>query len=168
MKPQQAKQVAQAYFLRDDNLYGCAETTFIALKQAFSLPNPEDTSIAMVLNGGVAYGGGICGAISGAALAVGMLAGKRIKDHNQAKRTARRIIARYMDEFKDKHHSVNCRDLIKLDIRDQKQHDQFIDSGIWRTVCMSQIEFAMEKLADLYDQNVWNQVVQEVTPPEEQ
>ena len=167
MKPQQAKQLAQAYFLRDDNLYGCAETTFIALKQAFSLPNPEDTSIAMVLNGGVAYWGGICGAISGAALAVGMLAGKRIPDHIKAKRTARRIIARYMDEFKDKHHSVNCRDLIKLDIRDQKQHDQFIEGGIWRTVCMSQIEFAMEKLADLYDQNIWNQVVYDVTPPEE-
>jgi len=167
MTPQEAKQLARKFFLRDDNLYGCAETTFMALKHAFNLPNPMDSSEAMVLNGGVAYHGGICGAISGAALAVGMLAEMRIKDHNQAKRSARRIIARYMEEFKQNFHSENCRDLIHLDISKQEQHDEFIESSIWRTVCMSQIEYAMEKLAGLVDMQTWEKTVFEVTPPEE-
>ena len=63
---------AREYFLRPDNLYGCAETTFMALKEAYGLPHAADSSAAMALNGGIAYSGGLCGAITGAALAVGL------------------------------------------------------------------------------------------------
>jgi len=115
----------------------------------------------MALNGGVAYGGNICGAISGAAMAVGMLAHERIHDHKRAKRAARQMIMRYMDEFQQAYQSVNCIDLIELDIRDEEQHRQFIDSGVWRTACMGQIEFAVRKLTPLYDQAIWAQAVQE-------
>jgi hypothetical protein len=65
--------IARAYFLDDRNQFGCAETTFIVLKGAYGLDDPMDAAAAMALNGGVAYSGGACGAITGAALAVGML-----------------------------------------------------------------------------------------------
>lgn len=154
---------ARALFLRDDNYYGCAETTFVALKRVYNLPAADDSAAGMALNGGVAYGGGICGAISGAAMAVGMLAAQRIDNHKEAKRVARKIIMHYMDAFLEKYHSVNCRDLIGLDIRQQEQHDQFIESGIWRVNCMAQIEFAMENLAPLMDERVWADVVKRLS-----
>jgi C_GCAxxG_C_C family probable redox protein len=157
----QTVSTARAYFLTEENIYGCAETTFMALKSAYGLPAPGDSGAAMALNGGVAYGGNICGAISGAAMVVGMLAKERIHDHKSAKRAARRIIMGYMDEFRQAYQSVNCIDLIELDIRDEDEHRQFIESGIWRTACMDQIEFAVWKLAPLYDQAVWEQAVQE-------
>jgi C_GCAxxG_C_C family probable redox protein len=153
--------VARAYFLTEENIYGCAETTFMALKTAYGLPDPGDSGAAMALNGGVAYGGNICGAISGAAMAVGMLAKERIQDHKSAKRAARQIIMSYMDEFRQAYQSVNCIDLIELDIRDEEEHRRFIESGIWRTACMDQIEFAVRKLAPLNDQIVWERAVQE-------
>ena len=62
----QAVDSARAYFLRPDHLYGCAETVFMVLKEAYSLPDPHNSSAAMALNGGVAYGGSVCGAITGA------------------------------------------------------------------------------------------------------
>ena len=162
LRTEQAVQAARNYFLTEENIYGCAETTFMVLKGAYNLPDAGNPSAAMVLNGGVAYDGGICGAISGAALAVGMLVERRIPDHKQAKRTARRIIMRYMDRFQAEHQSVNCRDLIKLDIRDEEQHHTFMESGIWRTICMDQIEFAIRQLVDLGDEAVWARVVSEV------
>ena len=161
---QEVIQKARSLFLTEENIYGCAETTFMSLKFAYDLPEPDASASAMVLNGGIAYSGSMCGAISGAAMALGMLAEKRISDHNQAKRTARRIIMRYMDAFEEKYDSVNCRDLIKLDISQEEQHHEFIDSGIWRTVCMDQIEYAIKQLAVLYDEAVWWQVVQEINP----
>jgi C_GCAxxG_C_C family probable redox protein len=150
---QDAIHKARAYFLRDDNLYGCAETTFMILKEVYDLPDPLDSSAAMALGGGVAYSGGVCGAILGAALAVGMLAERRIPDHKEAKRAARRVIAGYMEQFQAAFHSTNCRDLIELDIRDEQQHQRFIESGIWRSRCMAQIEFAVLQLYDL--RNEW-------------
>ena len=38
---------------------------------------PTDASAAMAFNGGIAYSGGPCGAITGAAMAVGLLAEQR-------------------------------------------------------------------------------------------
>jgi C_GCAxxG_C_C family probable redox protein len=152
MTEQEAIDKARAYFLTEDHTYGCAETTFMVLKEAYGLPDSADSSPAMALNGGVAHRGGLCGAISGAALAIGMLAERRIQDHKEAKRAARRIVAQLMDDFQATHQAVNCRELIGLDIRDERQHQQFIESDIWRTRCMAQIEFSIRQCYALGEQ----------------
>jgi C_GCAxxG_C_C family probable redox protein len=144
-----ARDRARQLFLDDANVYGCSETAFITLKEAFRLPDAADSSAAMALNGGVAYSGGICGAISGSALAVGLLAGRRTANHARAKRTARQFVARLVSDFEAEFGSVDCRTLIGRDIRTPEGHAAFIESGVWRTVCMRQIEFAVERLAVL-------------------
>ncbi len=53
----------------------------MVLKTAYGLDDPMDPAAAVALNGGIAYSGGMCGALTGAALAVGMLAERRIHDH---------------------------------------------------------------------------------------
>ena len=143
---------ARALFLRDDNVHGCAETSYIVLKRAYGLPEADDSSAAMALNGGVAYAGGVCGAISGAALAVGELAGRRVSDHREAKTAAREVVMELMDRFQEEFGNTTCRGLLGLDLRKPGEHDRFIQSGIWRTNCMAQIEFAVQHLADL-DEN---------------
>ncbi len=155
----QPLEIARALFLRDDNYYGCAETSLVALQTIYELPESADSSAAMVLNGGVAYSGGICGAISGAAMAVGRLAEGRIADHQEAKRTARKIIQQVMVEFDAEFGSHNCSDLLEYDISTQEGHDQFIESGVWRDTCMKQLEFSVGRLAALADPATWDKVV---------
>lgn len=162
MTEQEAIEKARSYFLTEDNIYGCAETTFVVLQEIFDLPNATDSSPAMVLNGGVAWRGRICGAISGAAMAVGRLAEQRVAGHKNAKRIARRVIDRFIDEFQAAQGCVDCHDLIGRDIHADEQHTEFIESGIWRDVCMRQIEFAIGKLFPLHDEQVWKQTVREV------
>ena len=140
---------ARDLFLTEDNEHGCAETTYIVLKRAFELPDADDSSAAMALNGGVAYGGGVCGAISGAALAVGQLAGWQIQDHSEAKTAARELVIDLMDRFEAEFGSTTCRGLLGLDLRKPGEHDRFIESGVWQTSCMAQIEFAVQHLAEL-------------------
>ena len=140
---------ARDLFLTEDNEHGCAETTYIVLKRAFELADADDSSAAMALNGGVAYGGGVCGAISGAALAVGELAGRQIDDHSQAKTTTRELVMDLMDRFEAEFGSTTCRGLLGIDLRKPGEHDRFIESGVWQTNCMAQIEFAVAHLAEL-------------------
>jgi C_GCAxxG_C_C family probable redox protein len=155
---------ARDLFLDDANIYGCAETTLVALQEHYSLANAGDSSPAMALNGGVAYSGGMCGAITGAALAVGRLAEERIADHREAKRTARRIIQDLMARFAEAHGSTQCRDLTGYDLLED--HDAFLESGIWRTACMEQIEFALDRLAPLVDPDTWASERTRLEPPE--
>jgi C_GCAxxG_C_C family probable redox protein len=146
---------ARELFLDDRNVYGCAETTFLALKKAFGLPDADDSAAAMALNGGVAYSGATCGAVTGAAMALGLLAERRIDDHAAAKRAARVLTAQLMAEFEREHGAVDCRRLLGMDIRTDEQHRTFIESGIWRDRCMSQIEFSVRRLARLADAHEW-------------
>jgi C_GCAxxG_C_C family probable redox protein len=158
-KSTQPIELTRSLFLRDDNHYGCAETSLVALQKLYGLSEADDSSSAMVLNGGVAYSGGVCGAISGAAMAVGRLAGQRIDDHKEAKRTARKIIQRLLVEFDTEFGSHNCSSLIEYDISTQKGHDEFIESGVWRNTCMKQLEFSVGRLAGLADPDVWDEEV---------
>lgn len=155
MTEQQAIELARATFLTEENIYGCAETTLVVLQQAFGLPEATDSSPAMALNGGVAWRGGICGAISGAAMAVGRLAGQRIADHKEAKRVARGIIASLMEDFVHKHGGVNCSDLIGLDITTEEGHAAFIEGKVWHSLCMDQIAFTLCRLVSLADEGTW-------------
>ncbi len=162
MTGDEAVERAQTWFLDDRNIYGCAETAFIVLKEAFGLERPFDSSAAMALNGGIAYGGSMCGPICGAAMAVGMLAERRIGDHLVAKTTARAITQRLMDDFEREYGAVNCRDLLGIDLRAPGQHDAFMASDVWRTQCMRQIEFAVRRLTPLADEAAWERTLQEI------
>ena len=159
--------VARTAFLDDANYYGCAESTLVALKSVFDLPRPSDSSSAMAFNGGIAWTGGPCGAITGAALAIGMLAERRIPDHARAKRVARELVARLMAEFAERHGSIDCRALVGMDLRAPGAHDAFIASGAWRTGCMAQIEFAVARTAELAADDAWEAAVAELDPEAE-
>jgi C_GCAxxG_C_C family probable redox protein len=155
MTEQEAIELARATFITEENTHGCAETTLIVLQQAFGLPDATDSSPAMALNGGVAWSGGPCGAITGAAMAVGRLAAQRIVDHKEAKRTARGIIARLMAEFRAQYGHIDCSELIGLDISSQEGHAAFIEGQVWHTACMNQIEFVARRLVALRDDQLW-------------
>jgi C_GCAxxG_C_C family probable redox protein len=147
---------ARQLFLTDTQTYGCAETAFVVLKDAYGLPDAADSSAAMVLNGGVAYRGGLCGALSGAALAVGLLAERTFTNHAVAKRAAREVIAATMDDFEREFGALDCRRLIERDLSTPEGHDAFIASGVWRTVCMGQIEAVVRRLATLPEAPLWD------------
>lgn len=154
--------LARRLFLDERHAFGCAETAFVALKGAYGLDDPMGSAAAMALNGGIAYSGGPCGALTGAALAVGMLAERRLGDHARAKRVARELVARELDDFVREHGSTACRDLIGFDLRAAGGHDAFLASGTWRTTCMGQIEHVVGHLARLAEPAAWTRAVDEV------
>ena len=159
--------LARRLFLDGANTYGCAETAFIALRSAFGLPESTDPTVAMAFNGGLAYSGGPCGAITGAAMALGLLASRRIDDHVEAKQVARGITARLMEAFSDAYGSTDCRDLIGLDLGTTEGHRAFIESGVWRDRCVRQIELVVGRLAPLVDEVAWDEALREIVDPPE-
>ena len=141
----------------EETSYGCAEATLVALKEHFRLPNASDSTEAMALNGGIAYSGGTCGAITGAALALGRLAGTRIDDHAEAKRTTRHLMQALMAEFVTEFGAVTCRELTGFDL--VADHDGFMESGVWESGCMAQLAFVVERIAPLEDPAQWAEKV---------
>lgn len=158
----EAVSMARERYLDDRHAYGCAETVFTVLKSAYGLPDEADPSAASALNGGIAYSGGTCGALTGAALAVGLLAERRMDHHGAAKRAAREIVAATMDAFREAYGVTDCRDLIGYDLRAPGGHQAFLESGAWRDGCMNQIEWVVARLAALADPAAWDRALREV------
>jgi len=146
---------ARALFLDDSHAHGCAESTLVALASAFGLPGAEDPSAAMALNGGIAYSGSTCGAITGAALALGRLAATRVVDHAEAKRVARALTQALMAAFDAEFGATTCRALTGLDLSTEAGHQAFLEHGVWREACRRQVEFVVASLAPLADEAAW-------------
>ena len=134
---------ARRLFLDDEGFYGCAEVTLLTLWEALGLPGEASSAAAMALNGGVAYRGEICGALSGSAVALGLWARSHETDHVTAKRRARVATAALIDRFCGRFGSIRCRELTGYDLGSAEKHDAFMASGVWKTACMRQIEFAV-------------------------
>ncbi len=137
---------ARQLFLRDDNRYGCAETVYMTLKRLYGLADADNSDPAIALNGGVAHTGGMCGALLGAALALGQRQKQLTPDHRQAKSEARTAVRVLLERFEREFQSCTCRDLTGFNIADADEHRRFIESGIWRTRCMQQIEYVVKSL----------------------
>lgn len=148
---------ARELFLEDDEAQrsGCAETTLVVLQETFGLPQAADSSVAMAFSGGVAWSGGLCGALSGAAMAVGRQAGSHEADRAAAKARARCRVAALLDEFRAEFSSTSCRDLLGLDISTEEGHRAFIDSQVWHRACMAHIEFVVRRALALQDEGPW-------------
>jgi len=144
---------ARQLCLDEETAYGCAEATFAALQEHFGIPDFTDSSEAMALNGGIAYSGGPCGALIGAALTLGRLASARIPERPLAKRSARGLMQELMAAFTAEFGSTQCRELTGFDL--EADHDEFVASGVWETRCQAQIEFAISRIASLTDLDSW-------------
>jgi C_GCAxxG_C_C family probable redox protein len=152
----------RARFLAAGNPYGCAEATLLALGDACGLPDATDGAAAMALNGGVAYGGGTCGAITGAAIALGLLAARRIPDRATAKRVARELTAGALDDFRATFGATDCRTLTGVDLRAPGGHEAFMAAGAWRVDCLSRLELMVRRLAPLAGPAAWSAALDEL------
>ena len=162
MEPIDPAEAARLIFLEDEGLYGCAETALIALQRHYRLPDPDESAPAMALNGGIAYSGGMCGALTGAALAVGSLTASRIDDHRRAKRASRLLIQRVMTGFHEAFGATDCRTLTGYDM--VADHDAFMADGSWKVDCTKRIQFVVSRLAALRDEGPWDETVRSLEP----
>ena len=140
--------------LDEESAFGCAEGTYAALQEHFELSDTSNSTEAMALNGGIGYSGGTCGALIGAALTLGRLAGIRLAERPQAKRVARGLLQKLMADFAAEFGSTQCRELTGFDLA--SDHDAFLASGVWETGCQAQIEFAIKQLAPLTSHEAWD------------
>lgn len=95
--------------------YACSQAVFSALAHRGALPDDVALRIAAPFGGGVSHTGQICGSVSGALLALGLLRGSDQPDPAAKQRTyalAQQFIAR----FKASHGSVLCTELLGADL----------------------------------------------------
>ena len=144
---------------RDGKRFNCCESVIMLVNQEIPLPGFSRGVMrgASNLGGGVSGWGSICGAINGAAIAYGLLAGtegdESPEDFTSIRETMRSHTQEFLGLFEEKWGHVNCFDLIGVDTRTEegwKKHEENKARGEY--YCEDYVFWSAKKLVELINQ----------------
>jgi C_GCAxxG_C_C family probable redox protein len=123
------------------------------LWEAYGLKNEDFLWAGTVFRGGIAaQQQAPCGAVSAAALALGLRHRCSTADKNKAERArnaACEDAAELVKGFEEKFGAISCIGLLGVDFKDEEAMKPAVDSGIFERKCHKQIQFAIEKLYEI-------------------
>ena len=102
--------------------YHCAQSALIALAPACGLEQEEAARIAASFGGGVGGMGEICGALSGACIALGILKGDFAPGDLEGKEAHYARVQRLAERFRAANGSLYCRDIKREDPAEKKKY----------------------------------------------
>lgn len=127
--------------------YNCAQAAFCAWAPEFGLDEAAALKTASAFGGGIARTGNICGALSGALMALGMKrapaeSSPEIKAANYARAQA------LMAAFSERCGAVTCRDLTGCDLSTKEGSERFATLKLGKTLCVKLVETAVDLVAE--------------------
>jgi C_GCAxxG_C_C family probable redox protein len=137
--------------------YHCGPSVLKVMWEAYGMKNKD------FLWGGTVFQGGIagqqdapCGAVSGAALALGIKYRHSTKDKDKAekaRKAANEDAAEYVKSFREKFGSITCIGLLGYDFSDKAAAQKAKELGFLEKKCFKQVQFAIEKLYEIEEKH---------------
>lgn len=112
--------------------YNCSQSVLVAFASSAGLEKKTALRLASPFGGGLARRGEVCGALTGALMALGLLRGT---DTPASKDEIYRLSQQFMHRFEAEQGSILCRDLIGCDISTLSGHQAAADKGVFRSIC---------------------------------
>lgn len=122
--------------------YNCAQATLAALAPQFGMEEGAALKLSAAFGGGIARTGGLCGALSGALMALGL---KRtpVEISPAIKNAAYARAKQLMDDFAAACGAVHCRDLTGCDLASAEGQARFAREGMHKSVCEKLVRTAI-------------------------
>jgi C_GCAxxG_C_C family probable redox protein len=127
--------------------YHCSEAVLLAVCQEMGIESELVPRIATAFAGGMARSGEVCGAVSGALMAIGIKHGR--SDLGQPGDQAIRLSGEVMHAFRDEMGTLLCRELTGYDLATAEGLAAFRKSDVRVNVCLRAVGFAYDKTLEL-------------------
>jgi len=121
--------------------YSCAQAVFMTFAEDLGL-NAETAARLTSGFGGGMHIGGTCGAVSGAIMALSLKFG-------EGKKRTYDKTAEFTDKLLERHPSLNCPELLGVDVRIEEDMKKAKDDGLFRQICDSLVKDACEILEEM-------------------
>ena len=128
----------------------CPQAVFIPLADEFGVDETTAMNMARGFGGGMGREGLVCGAVSGAVMALGCMNAETAEmDEDRARFDAYADVAEFHRRFRKIHGEVNCAALIGLSLKDEKDLAEFRDKNILQDRCRNFVADAIEIVEDI-------------------
>ncbi len=126
--------------------FTCSAAVFSAFAPELGLDTDTAKKIACGFGAGVSKTGNMCGAVSGAILAIGLKYGKCVEGDDAATEKTRALVRRFIREFEEKNGSLNCTELLGYNLSIPEEYAAAAKSGIFIEKCPALVRDAAEIL----------------------
>ena len=129
--------------------FNCAESVLKSLTDEMGTECSCIPKIATGFGAGLGRHGEICGAITGAVMAIGLKYGRSDAKDPEAKEKAYAIVDDFMKTFKSKFQNVRCIDITGCNMLTPGGLQKAKDNKVHKNVCTDLVVFATEEAAKL-------------------
>jgi C_GCAxxG_C_C family probable redox protein len=126
--------------------FSCSQAVLAVYAEDLGLDRDAALRVSTGLGAGISRTGRVCGAVSGAILAIGLAHGKTRPDDNDAREKTYTLVQRFIDEYSAKHGSIDCTDLIGYDLSNTDGYARARDERLFLTRCPVLVRDAVEIL----------------------
>jgi C_GCAxxG_C_C family probable redox protein len=127
----------------------CAQAVLAAFAAELGLPRITALQIAQGFGGGMGRTGGVCGAVSGACMVLGLRPSTAGMDSPEQRDELYRKIQGFKAQFETMHGSVMCPTLLGYDLSQPGERAAARASGVVQSVCPKLVEDAVTMLEAL-------------------
>ena len=128
--------------------HSCAQAVFSAFAEQMGMDYQTAVKLSSGFGGGMGMGS-VCGAVTGAIMAIGLKHGGL--DPKTKGQTAK-LVREFTDRFKAQHRLLNCRDLMGCDVNTPEGRQTAKDKNLHATVCNAVVRDAARILTELLNE----------------
>ena len=126
-------EITQAVKLFEEG-YVCSQAVFAAFSPELGLEKEQALKIGACFGSGMRKGE-VCGACTGALMALGL-------KYGESKEKSNETCKRFLDEFESKNGSYICNDLLGCDIRTKEGVAFAVENSLFKELCPKMVESA--------------------------
>ena len=130
--------------------YSCAQSVLRAVLEHYDMMFEYSTLVSAGFGGGIAHQGEICGAVSGAIMALGILEGQNTSDHKEHKIKTYDLGEKFIAKFREKFETTKCSDLTGVDITDENARNKASQDGHFARICPQFVDYAVRIILDMF------------------
>jgi len=125
--------------------FNCAQAVFTVFGKDKGLTEDQCLKIATAFGGGMGRQQHICGAVTGALMALGILEGRGRNDDVSKKDLTYGKVVEFFEEFRKRHGSIICKDLLRgLSMTDPEDQKEIERLKLFSTDCVKYVRDAVE------------------------
>lgn len=127
--------------------YNCAQAVLYSSAENVGIDRDTALRVACGFGAGLGRAQDVCGAVSGGVMALGMKYGRGEGDDKSRTEDTYRRTREFLAQFKRRHGSIICRDLIGCDLQSPEGQQLFKDKNLLRETCAKCVQTASELVA---------------------
>ena len=124
--------------------FNCSQAVLSAFTKELGVDSGTALKISSGFGGGIARGGDICGAVTGAVMVLGLKYFLPEADIQQSKAKVYEIVKEFKKMFKKRHGSIVCRELVGCDLSTEEGFENFLKQDLHNKVCVELVKDAVE------------------------